>query len=472
MHNIRTLPAPSPARAALAIVLTLLLAFSTLAPAAYAEPSPEADASIEKPLNLNAQAQSSDTIVTTWSSVAGAQTYEVYRSTSEPGPYELIGISTSTDFVDVGLVPNTTYYYRVVAVDGSGNRSDMSDTAWATTLDKLYQLFYYRNYDSGDTTSAFGGELREGQTLHLSDIASVGPGGGVGADWTRPGYQFVGWEDTATGAVYQAGEAFAMPFGGTSLRALWAARYTVTYDGNGADGGTVPTDANNYAAGDPVTVASDEPTKTGYAFAGWTLENDGSVHRAGDTFAMPDGGALLTARWAPQADAHQNALALDNDDLLAGDDVAFLATGHRQDEPGTVDGETRYVPVSWTIGSTANGSFPAASPYRSNATMSEPGSYTVTATYAQERYVAGTGWQRTGATETLSQDFTVRARPVDPVDPVNPVNPTDPADEQPPLVQVSKAGLPKTGDTAPFVVLGALAALGAFGALVVRRKLN
>ena len=467
MHSIRTLPAPSPAHAALALALALLLAFSALAPAAYAEPSPKADASIEKPVNLRAEALSSDTIATSWSSVAGAQAYELYRSTSEPGPYELIGTSTSTQFMDVGLSPGTTYYYRVVAVDENGDRSDMSNPAWATTLDKLYQLSYYRNHYPGDSTSASGGMLGGGQYLRLSAITSVGPEGAAGVDWSRPGYQFIGWMDMATGAVYQAGETFAMPYGEASLRALWTARYTVAYDGNGADGGTVPVDHGDYAAGDPVTVASDEPTKTGYAFAGWTLESDGSVHHAGETFAMPDGDARLVARWAPQADAPQNALELDNDNLLAGDDVSFLAAGHRQDESGSIDGETRYVPVSWEVTSSIHGDFPAASPYRSSATMNDPGDYAVTASYAQERYVAGAGWQRTGAFETLSQSFTVKARPVDPV---NPVNPADPADRRPPLVQVSKGGLPKTGDSVPFVALGALAALGAGGALASRRK--
>ena len=467
MHNIRTLPAPSPARAALALALALLLAFSTLVPAAYAEPSAGADATVEKPVNLRADALWSDAIVTSWSPVADAQAYEVYRSTSEPGPYELIGTSASAEFMDVGLNSNTTYYYRVAAVDGSGNRSDLSDIASATTPDKLYQLSYYRNYYPGDTTIASGGMLDGGHYLRLSAITSVGPEGGAGVDWSRPGYQFVGWMDMATGAVYQAGETYAMPYGDASLRALWAAQYTVTYDGNGADGGTVPVDTNGYAAGDPVTVAPDEPSRTGYAFAGWLNENDGGVYRAGETFTMPDGDARLVARWAPQADAHQNALELDNDDLLAGDDVSFLATGHRQDEPGSIDGETRYVPVSWEVTSSIHGDFPAASPYRSSATMSDPGNYAVTASYAQERYVAGTGWQRTGAFETLSQSFTVKTRPVDPV---NPVNPTDPTDKRPPLVQVSKGGLPKTGDTAPFVALGALAALGAGGVLASRRK--
>ena len=115
---------------------------------------------------------------------------------------------------------------------------------------------------------------------------------------------------------------------------------------------------------------------------------------------------------------------LENDNLYEGDTLSFLATGHRQDEVGAVDGETRYIPVTWSIAPSLQGDFPDASPYRSTAALEAAGSYTLTATYAQEVYTAGASWQRTGSVETLSRDFTVRARPVDPVDPVDPAHPS------------------------------------------------
>ncbi len=71
--------------------------------------------------------------------------------------------------------------------------------------------------------------------------------------------------------------------------------YRVQYDGNGHDGGTVPEDTKNYQTGDIVTVLSDEPTKSGYIFDGWS-EGDNLYH-ANDTFETADYSPTLTAQW-------------------------------------------------------------------------------------------------------------------------------------------------------------------------------
>ena len=171
-------------------------------------------------------------------------------------------------------------------------------------------------------------------------------------------------------------------------------------------------------------------------------------------------------------------------DRYEGDTLSFLATGHRQDEVGAVDGETRYIPVTWSIAPRLQGDFPDASPYRSTAALEAAGSYTLTATYAQEVYTAGAGWQRTGSVETLSRDFTVRARPVDPVDPVDPAHPSDPSKPVQPASAATGArkaiysaskSLPRTADAVSLATLGTLACLvtlGAAGAVAARRKLR
>jgi fibronectin type 3 domain-containing protein len=45
----------------------------------------------------------------------------------------VVGMSNSGSFLDTGLSSNTTYYYRIVAVDAVGHLSDQSATASATT---------------------------------------------------------------------------------------------------------------------------------------------------------------------------------------------------------------------------------------------------------------------------------------------------------------------------------------------------
>ncbi|RAR43165.1 fibronectin type III domain-containing protein [Paenibacillus sp. MDMC362] len=62
--------------------------------------------------------------------------YRIYRSTNadfEIGPATYAGISKGLSFKDTGLLPSTTYYYKITAVDISGNEGAPSAAASATT---------------------------------------------------------------------------------------------------------------------------------------------------------------------------------------------------------------------------------------------------------------------------------------------------------------------------------------------------
>jgi uncharacterized repeat protein (TIGR02543 family) len=76
---------------------------------------------------------------------------------------------------------------------------------------------------------------------------------------------------------------------------------TVTYNGNGNTGGTVPTDANNYRPTATVTVAGNPGSlaKTGFTFAGWNTASNGGGARysAGQTFPMGAANVVLYAQW-------------------------------------------------------------------------------------------------------------------------------------------------------------------------------
>ncbi len=77
--------------------------------------------------------------------------------------------------------------------------------------------------------------------------------------------------------------------------------YTVTYDGNGHTGGSVPTDSTVYKENDTVTVLDKgDLVKTGYTFAGWNTAADGSGtdHAVGSTFIMGAADVTLYAQWA------------------------------------------------------------------------------------------------------------------------------------------------------------------------------
>jgi hypothetical protein len=74
-------------------------------------------------VDLDWQASSDDTAVTG---------YGVYRSL-DGSTFSLVASTGSTAFLDDGLDPGTTYWWKVDAVDAAGNRSLLSDAATATT---------------------------------------------------------------------------------------------------------------------------------------------------------------------------------------------------------------------------------------------------------------------------------------------------------------------------------------------------
>jgi len=90
------------------------------------------------PTGLTATATGSTSIDLDWNNntetdLAG---YKIYRSTTggfTPGSENFITQVTTSSYSDTELTPNTTYYYRVTAVDTSGNQSQPSVQAIATT---------------------------------------------------------------------------------------------------------------------------------------------------------------------------------------------------------------------------------------------------------------------------------------------------------------------------------------------------
>jgi uncharacterized repeat protein (TIGR02543 family) len=79
------------------------------------------------------------------------------------------------------------------------------------------------------------------------------------------------------------------------------AKYTVTYNGNGA-GGVAPTDAKTYLQGDTVTAAGRGTlSRFAYHFGGWNTQADGTGtnYTAGEQFTMGNGNLTLYAHWLP-----------------------------------------------------------------------------------------------------------------------------------------------------------------------------
>jgi len=67
----------------------------------------------------------------TWTASSGATTYKVYRADTETGEKVYLGASTGTYYDDRTATPGVTYYYWVVACNGTKhNGYSTSDTGW------------------------------------------------------------------------------------------------------------------------------------------------------------------------------------------------------------------------------------------------------------------------------------------------------------------------------------------------------
>jgi Fibronectin type 3 domain-containing protein len=87
---------------------------------------------LSAPDDLTASAESSDEISLDWDAVSNATSYYIYRSTSYSGNYKKIDSVTSSSYTDSDLSADTTYYYKIKAVNDSGT-SAFSSTVHATT---------------------------------------------------------------------------------------------------------------------------------------------------------------------------------------------------------------------------------------------------------------------------------------------------------------------------------------------------
>lgn len=97
------------------------------------------------PSNLVATAVSVSEIQLTWDVVTGADTYNVYRSTTELGAYTLISSPATNSYNNTGLTASTTYYYKVSSVQ-DGVEGALSGAVNASTYSTLLTdiVAYYR----------------------------------------------------------------------------------------------------------------------------------------------------------------------------------------------------------------------------------------------------------------------------------------------------------------------------------------
>ena len=104
------------------------------------DPSPEAVSTVGKnppliPTGIHV-VPGDNTVTLNWFPSEGTDKYSIHRSTTEGGPYELLGTTSKTEFTDTNVTNNVNYHYVVTGID-NGRESGFSNELIAMPLPPL-----------------------------------------------------------------------------------------------------------------------------------------------------------------------------------------------------------------------------------------------------------------------------------------------------------------------------------------------
>ncbi len=186
-----------------------------------------------------------------------------------------------------GLTPNTTYYVKATAYNGS--QRGYSDYISFTTLQR-YAISYDNNTGGGSISAQY---KDHGATATLNN----------GTNFSKTGYSLSKWHtdaDGTSGTDYALGGSYTIN-ADVTMYAVWTPNpYTITLNNQGADTEHEGTESISvtYGASTNLTSAIDLPERTGYTFGGYYTETNGGgvqiIAADGNVIAdANDGGAEI-----------------------------------------------------------------------------------------------------------------------------------------------------------------------------------
>jgi hypothetical protein len=162
--------------------------------------------------------------------------------------------------------------------NGMGTRYVENDTFLMPNRDiTLHTIWVIDQFTfTYDPNNADGGEVSAPPTEYdyLTPITILDEG-----TLYKTGYYFAYWNvlPSGDGYTYSPGLVIVMPANDLTLYATFSINYyTVTYDGNGNTGGTVPTEVNKTHGSNFYTQLHGTLVKSGYTFSHWNTQADGN----------------------------------------------------------------------------------------------------------------------------------------------------------------------------------------------------
>ena len=254
-------------------------------------------------VSTNEMTQATEGVYSTSCSPAGTYyniTYEVLKTGYSCAWYTLAQKSTTFNVRD--LIASCTASLNNSTMTISTNELAKAQTAgsytvaYAALTPNKYQVTFDKNASraSCSTTSS---------TVTFDSAYGEGTGG-----WPEPsrdGYTFNGWYTLASGGSAVSSATIVSTAANHTLYAQWTAiPYSITFNGNGADGGSMSSVDLTDKYETTVTLPANEFTRTGYKFSGWstsasstkvTYQDESSA--SGDKFFNDGDGTVLYAVW-------------------------------------------------------------------------------------------------------------------------------------------------------------------------------
>ena len=290
----------------------------------------------EEVTNLTDEEEGSVTLYAQWT----ANSYTIRFDKNADSAVGTMADQTAAYDENVTLTENaftrTGYTFAGWSTEADGSGDDYTDGTTVTNLtdEEDGSVTLYAQWVANDYTISFDKNADDAEGS-MSDLdADYDETVTLTANsFTRTGYTFAGWNTEADGSGddYTDGTTVTNltdeEEGSVTLYAQWTANtYTISFDPNAADAeGTMADLATAY--NETVTLPENAFTRTGYTFAGWNTEPDGS----GDAYAdgasvknlstgknssrrraISDGDVTLYAQWT--ANAYNISFAKNADD--------------------------------------------------------------------------------------------------------------------------------------------------------------
>ena len=205
-------------------------------------------------------------------------------------------INTQGGITVSGVNPSTAVELTV-----STTRVGYAPGSTKTTVTTLALLKVFYN-----GTRSTGGAAPSDANSYASNASATVLANPASGGLTLNGYYLAGWSlnSDETGQIYQPGASLALGLVNVTLYAKWSLTpYTVSYNANGATGGSVPVDPNTYTMDGSVPILGNTGNlvRTGYSFIGWGLSSTDTVNQyvSGNTYTVGTNNIAFWARWSP-----------------------------------------------------------------------------------------------------------------------------------------------------------------------------